>query len=67
MSQCFERLDIDHERGHQLYAPGRHAEALAVQASVLDAQALRFGEDHPEIRQLRAELLQLRRTAGVTS
>ena len=68
LSQSFERLDIDHERGRQLYAPGRHAEALAVQASVLDAQSRRFGEDHPEkARQLRAELLQLRRAAGATS
>jgi len=63
-SQGRERFDLDRERARQLHALGRHAEALALRQSLLEAQSRRLGADHPETRQLRAELLESQRAAG---
>lgn len=63
-SQSRERLDLDRERARQLQALGRHAKALALRQSLLEAQSRRLGADHPETRQLRAELLESQRAAG---
>lgn len=63
-SQSPERFDLDRERGRQLHALGRYAEAIALQTVVLEAESKRLGATHPDVRELRAELLQSQRAAG---